>query len=307
MVVSGFIPSAFTTFESDFGISASYTALIITAVSVTKIFTVIPLTYYFGKGHIPRNLAKLLFLLAIGALFSALPWVILGSDGLNNDEVLCLDSPKLCSVANSDRQYYVWFVIIGQVIQAIGASCQYTLFPAFINNNSPSKRGSFYVSFIYASGPIGAAIGFLWMGSSVDSGMWGLPFIVIAFLYLLLVPLLWTFPASLQGPEDSELDDEVLFASWNDFKENARTIFTKRVWWCVALALSSEAFMLEGYASLGPKYVESFFGVSAGFAGILVGVVLVPAVSVLSAKKEFISLLRLCFLGCYWTNTRRVD
>lgn len=279
MVVSGFIPSAFTTFESDFGISASYTAVIITAVSVTKIFSVIPLTYYLGKGHIPRNLAKLLFLLALGSLVSALPWVILGSGGLENDDFVCLDSARICSVEASSNQDYVWFVIVGQIIQAIGASCQYTLFPAFINNNSPAGKGSFYVSFIYASGPIGAALGFLWMGSSVDNGMWGLPFLITAFLYLLLVPLLWTFPASLSEANEARQEENVLFASWDDFKHSAGTIFSRPVWWCVALALSSEAFMLEGYASLGPKYVESFFGVSAGLAGIIVGVVLVPAVS----------------------------
>lgn len=291
MIISGFVPAAFATFEKDFGINSSYTAVIVTAYSVTKIFTIIPMTYYFGKGNVPRNLAKLLSLNVTGTFLSALPYFIVKSQGSEAEMSYCSAEPLSCFDVVETRSSLVWFVILGQVLRAIGSSCQYTLIPSYINNNSASNVASLYMSFIYASGPIGAAVGFVWMGDSVTSGVWGVPFIVAAFMLMMVFPPLYNFPVVGLEEELTEIDEHIaeiiqepqdeIFFSKEEFINSSKEILLSRSWWAVAMALSSEAFMLTGYQNLGPKYISSQFTVEPGLAGILMGVILVPAVSTL--------------------------
>jgi hypothetical protein len=299
MYAAGLIPATLSSWEKAFGLTTSEVSPAITSYVITKLIVGIPLTYYCSSGHIPKHLAWQFGVIGISAIITALPWIMTSVEKEAAVKNICYPNGNpLSSKCNTKIKSngFQYFVFIAQTINGFAASCLYTLVPSYIEDNSEKKDAPKYLSYFLASGPLGVAFGFILQGIMVDSGLWGLSFIIVGLLLIFTSLFMFRMPKSMVVPGMSNFADitaenenrprrsslsngsnKSMVDGLKEFVSDAKIILTNGVWWFFALAASVEAFFVVGINNYGPKIFASYFSISSGQASMIAGALLVPA------------------------------
>ena len=240
--------------------------------------------------------------IGITSILTGLPWLMVTVDQTQTSDHLCYLSghPDAAACAAGDEANgLVYLVFVSQFINGIAASCLYSLVPSFIESNTDSTRGTTYLSYFLASGPFGVAFGFVAQGMAINAGVWGLLFLLVGLLLVLMSCFMWRVPSTFDiivsgGGESSDEtapdgtkkkrrsslnlgDAGSMKAGLAAFGRDAAIILKNGVWWLFALAASVEAFFVVGINNYGPKIFSSYFSISTGSASMISGALLVPA------------------------------
>ena len=207
---------------------------------------------------------------------------------------------------------------LSMALQAIAVSCLYTLGPAHINANSTPTECARLLSWFYAVGPIGMAIGFVGIGMLMKSGAWWMAFAFTGFANLSLVPLFMQLPAVPQKHKDSAVMHSIKMPEFSvkegnssrvadssssrltqpsrrpsslgvisveeikivDFRHQVQQVLFNKVWLFNAIGGSAEVAVISGYSTHGAQFLESYTGLSRSFAPVLAGIVIIPAAAI---------------------------
>ncbi len=296
---SGLIPATLETWEIAFQLTTSQLAPVLTLYVVAKLVVGLPLTFYCSSPvswAIPRHLAWMFATIGFTALLTGLPWLMAAVEdtGAASPNVCYLNghpanAAGACATDAEGASGLVYLVFVAQFLNGIAASCLYSLVPSFIESNTDSSRGTKYLSFFLASGPLGVAFGFMAQGMAVNAGMWGALFLVVGVLLMVISCVMWQFPETFDGAEEAQQHGRLSSSSSGDnsgggrgrrssmvlanatmkeglrsFARDAAIILQNGVWWLFALAASVEAFFVVGINNYGPKIFSSYFSISTG-------------------------------------------
>ena len=104
-------------------------------------------------------------------------------------------APLLTHVCVCSNTFAFVVFLLAQILHGIGQSCVYTLAPAHINANAAPDDAAMLVAYIYGTGPMGMALGFMIIGGTLKNGTWWTCFAFTGVLCLLLAPLVGRLPA----------------------------------------------------------------------------------------------------------------
>ncbi|XP_019622912.1 PREDICTED: solute carrier organic anion transporter family member 4A1-like [Branchiostoma belcheri] len=217
-----------------------------------------------------------------------------------------------CTTGGSTLSYYLGVFILAQLFHGFGATPLYTVGTAYLDENVEEVNSGLYIGIFYAAATIGPAVGYLVGGQFLDIfvdidignngseltpgdlrwvGAWWIPFVITAVLgWVLAVPLLG-YAKELPGTAEirekkiSQADvrgGEKIAAnpdfgkSWRDFPSALKLLLCNPTFMFLCLAGATESFLVGGFSTFGPKYVENQYNRSPGSAAILSGAAIVP-------------------------------
>lgn len=210
---------------------------------------------------------------------------------------------------------YAYVFVAAQLLHGAGATPLYTLGVAYLDENVPTEMSSVYVGLYYAMAIVGPAVGYLVGGQllkiyvdidrvdpkSVDLtpssaswvGAWWIGFLVAGFLALVVAVPILGFPKQLpgasevrarkvseahRGSSESDVVERVGFGtSIRDLPKSLKILLRNPAFMFLNVAAAFEALLLSGFATFLPKFIESQFGVTASWAALLVGSVMVAS------------------------------
>ncbi|XP_074656773.1 solute carrier organic anion transporter family member 4A1-like [Tubulanus polymorphus] len=208
---------------------------------------------------------------------------------------------------------YRMVFILAQLLMGAGATPLYTLGTTYLDDNLNRKVSSLYVGIFYAMAIIGPAVGYLLGGellniyTDVDVvdvstiritpespkwvGAWWIGFVLTGFVALLMSFPILGFPKSLPGAAKVRAERES--EAYGDGGENMSAGFQKQgvksiaiavkvllnnpTFMCLNMAGAVEGLLLSGFTVFAPKFIESQFSISAGWAAQLIGFTMIPA------------------------------
>ncbi|XP_070533588.1 solute carrier organic anion transporter family member 4C1-like [Ptychodera flava] len=219
-----------------------------------------------------------------------------------------------CRESKSGLSNYVYVFILGQLLHGMGATPLYTLGTSFQDESVSRKSSGFYIGIILGFSLLGPGLAYLIGGrllytfvdfDKVDPstvslipedpswvGAWWVGFLISSAMALLVAMPMSLFPRKLpgsakiraekvseahQGGGGTEVTSVAGFGmSMKDFPTALKMLICNAPLMLVTLAGCSEGLIVSAFAAFMPKFVENQFGVSAGFASVLVGIAAVP-------------------------------
>ncbi|ELU10514.1 hypothetical protein CAPTEDRAFT_116572, partial [Capitella teleta] len=176
-LTAGYLSSVITTIEKRFDIGSFISGLIAASVEVGCIVSVLFVSYFGGKGHIPTWLGIGAAFQGLGALIFALPHVtaqrysVSGNVNSTHEENMCGSNPSPvvaeevadgseCQSLESGSISYVFILMLAQLLIGSGGSPIFTLGTTYIDNHVTKCKAPSYIAFIYATGALGPVLGF---------------------------------------------------------------------------------------------------------------------------------------------------
>ncbi|XP_014662179.1 PREDICTED: solute carrier organic anion transporter family member 4A1-like [Priapulus caudatus] len=236
---------------------------------------------------------------------------------VNGSDSLCVlggNATDVCDEADASLRGYKYVFYLGQLLHGAGASPFYTLGIAFLDDNVRPKLVSLYVGIYYTMALLGPALGYMLGGlllaiytdapsvdpadlgltpqSSAWVGAWWIGFFICSFIcWLAAIPMLGysrELPgaAAARAERISEVhkkgdDDEVTRSGFGTSFRDIPIAFTNLLrnptFMFLNLAGATEGMLVAGFATFMPKYVQFQFALTASFAAILMGFIVVPA------------------------------
>lgn len=212
----------------------------------------------------------------------------------------------------SDYQYvFIW----AQILHGVGAAALVTLGTTLLDESVTKKSAPMYIGIFEASFVLGPALGYVVGGRllniftefyllqdylepgekpadylSLDSpkwiGAWWLGFLIILVLSYACALLLFLFPAVIPQPKEENenekskghvIKNDDYYALLKDLPHALYKLVSNPTYMCISLGAVMDGFLLTALAAFLPKYFESQFHLSPGYAAMLVGVIVVPA------------------------------
>uniref|UniRef100_A0A7N5KL47 Solute carrier organic anion transporter family member n=1 Tax=Ailuropoda melanoleuca TaxID=9646 RepID=A0A7N5KL47_AILME len=315
MTVNGFINTVITSIERRYDLHSYQSGLIASAYDVAACLCLTFVSYFGGNGHKPRWLGRGVLVMGAGSLVFALPhftagaYEVEGAEGVGtcgaNRSVACRDSA-------SGLSGYRLVFMLGQFLHGVGATPLYTLGVTFLDENVKSSYSPVYIAVFYTAAILGPAAGYLLGGALLNIytevgrqtelttesplwvGAWWVGFLGAgAAAFLIAIPILG-YPRQLPGSqryvvmrvsETQQLKDSGHKEASNpDFGKTIRDL-PLSIWLLLknptfillCLAGATEATLIAGMSTFGPKFLESQFSLSASEAATLFGYLVVPA------------------------------
>ena len=165
-LTAGYVSSVITTIEKRFDIGSFISGLIAASVEVGCIVSVIFVSYFGAKSHIPTWLGIGAAFQGLGALIFALPHVtatsysITGNINVTSSDNLCglneelsvmeEDRNSTCQSSGSGNISYVFILMLAQLLIGSGGSPLFTLGTTYIDNHvskckAPSYIGGYFM------------------------------------------------------------------------------------------------------------------------------------------------------------------
>ncbi|XP_077868619.1 solute carrier organic anion transporter family member 4A1-like [Saccoglossus kowalevskii] len=311
MAVNGFINVVITSLERRFDLPSINTGLIASSYDIAVLVLLIFVTYYGGQGHKPKMLGCGAFIVGLGSFVFMLPHF---TSGLYEFDANTLDVCDKNSTiiedceSSSNLSLYLGVFIVAQLLHGFGACPLYTLGVTYIDENVPTKMSSVYVGIFYGFSMFGPAIGYVLGGMmlnlytdigrrlsiTVDSplwvGAWWLGFIITGTLaWMVSLPLV-AYPKQLPGSDKLKRVSEThqsrgeekasqpgFGSSIRDMPAAFAVLLCNIPFLCLNLAGATEGFIMTGFSTFTPKYVESQFGLPSSWSATLFGIVVVPS------------------------------
>jgi len=190
-------------------------------------------------------------------------------------------------------------LVLARALVGVGEASYATLAPTLIDDLAPPSKKSQWMSIFYSATPIGSALGYLIGGTIYNTSGWraaffvaGVPGLVVALLCLLIVepPRPVVAPPPLpdgppvpgsepyRDPEPTGLS--VAGASPRTLAQSARALVRVPLYRGTVLAYCAYTFALGGFAFWAPVYLFRQYGIGAGYASVVFGLVTVAGGSV---------------------------
>lgn len=323
-VISVIIPAL----EKRYDLSSSKSGLISSANDFGAFVILIFVGYFGERRHKPRIMGIGISLLAFGSLLFSLPQFIGGryaytvSDSSNNTENVCNQKNTTvtavsCSSTTMDikdnyKTYYAMF-IVGQMFLGIGAVPVYTIGLTYLDENCKQKLTSFYTGLIFASGSIGAAVGFVVGGNLlnifVDAdtldvttipltssdpqwvGAWWIGIVIAVPAFILLSFPIHGYPRRLPGYKElqkerkseaydnnsEEITAQASFGKkFKDFPKSIQLLAKNPTFILVTLSSVCETLLVGGVTAFGSKIAQQLFNIDLATAGTVIGAISIP-------------------------------
>lgn len=315
MTVNGFINTVITSIERRYDLRSYQSGLIASAYDLAACLCLAFVGYFGGIGHKPRWLGWGVLVMGAGSLVFALPHFAAGPYEVEVDEGLgtCPANRSVaCGGRASSLSSYRLVFVLGQFLHGAGATPLYTLGVTFLDENVKSSYAPVYIAIFYTAAILGPAAGYLIGGALLNIyteigrrtelttesplwvGAWWVGFLGVgAAAFLTAVPILG-YPRQLPGSqryvamrasETHQLKKSgSTAASSPDFGKTIRDL-PLSIWLLLknptfillCLAGATEATLISGMSTFGPKFLESQFSLSTSEAATLFGYLVVPA------------------------------
>ncbi|XP_038052230.1 solute carrier organic anion transporter family member 4A1-like [Patiria miniata] len=317
MTVNGFVYVVTTTLERRFNLPSVRSGSISSSYDFSVMIVITFVTYLGDRGHKPLWLGAGALLFALGSYTFTLPHFLTPFyDFRASDFELCqLDRniTDACSVEGSGSALanFFWLFVFAQFLHGLGAAPLYTLGVTYIDENVQPKMTSLYIGIFNAASLLGPAIGYLLGGAllsiytdiRVDSsslgidpdsplwiGAWWVGFLISGTLALSIVLPFLGFPKALPGQKKlaklrvSECHGGHDFSartgfgnSLRDFPRAVLVLIKNLPFMFITASACTEWFILSSFAVFAPKFLESQFNLTSGWASIVVGLTVIPA------------------------------
>ncbi|KAM9589676.1 solute carrier organic anion transporter family member 4A1 [Trichechus inunguis] len=315
MTVNGFINTVITSIERRFDLHSYQSGLVASAYDIAACICLIFASYFGGSGHKPHWLGWGVMLMGLGSFLFALPHFTAGHyKAVAAEEVATCQGNRstACTDSTSGLSHYHLVFMLGQFLHGAGATPLYTLGVTYLDENIKSSYSPVYIAIFYTAAILGPAAGYLVGGTLLNIytevggrtelttesplwvGAWWVGFLGAgAAAFLTAIPILG-YPRQLPGTqryvvvrasETRQLKDGGPGTTANpDFGKTLRDLplsiwilLKNPTFILLCLAGATEATLITGMSTFGPKFFESQFSLSASEAATLFGYLVVPA------------------------------
>ncbi|XP_044154227.1 solute carrier organic anion transporter family member 4A1 isoform X2 [Bufo gargarizans] len=313
MVVNGFINTVITSIERRFDLHSYQTGLIASSYDIAACLCLTFVSYFGGNGHKPRWLGWGVFIMGVGSLVFALPHFTTSMYIVNLSENtgVCYSNDSYQVVESaSNLSIYRYVFMMGQFLHGIGATPLYTLGVTYLDENVKSSSSPLYIGIFYTAAIVGPAVGYLLGGFFLNMytefnsptdltpenplwvGAWWIGFLGAgAAAFLIYFPILG-YPQQLPGAQryvvmrvseahqvknESHKPDPDFGKTIKDLPKSILLLLKNPTFIFLCLAGATEATLITGVSTFGPKFLESQFSLSASEAATFFGFLVVPA------------------------------
>ncbi|XP_066527532.1 solute carrier organic anion transporter family member 4A1 [Hoplias malabaricus] len=316
MIINGFINTVITSIERRFDLRSYQAGLIASSYDIAACLCLAFVSYFGGTGHKPRWLGWGVLIMALGSLVFALPHFTTppyqvkikehaGLCSANHTET-CGDSE------GSGLSVYRFVFMLGQFLHGVGATPLYTLGVTYLDENVKSSYAPVYIGIFYTAAIVGPAAGYLLggfflnmyteIGQSTELtpenplwvGAWWIGFLAGGAAALITALPILGYPSQLPGSqryvamrvsEAHQLKDgsQVTAAdpqfgkTVKDMPRSVLLLLKNPTFIFLCLAGATEATLIAGMSTFGPKFLEAQFSLSASEAATWFGYMVVPA------------------------------
>ena len=203
-------------------------------------------------------------------------------------------------------QNYKYFFVFGQILHGVGAAPLITLGTTFLDESVPRLSAPMFIGIFQTFFVVGPALGYLLGGfflsiyTDIDSGIaienltsdsplwvgaWWMGFLMAFVLTWCCAFFLSCYPSVIpQNPKvetkGNETKTDHVIQSYGTLKEMPKviwTLLTNATYMMINLGGAADGFTISGLSAFLPKYLQSQYGFSSGFAVMLVGLLVIPA------------------------------
>uniref|UniRef100_A0A3Q3BFD5 Solute carrier organic anion transporter family member n=1 Tax=Kryptolebias marmoratus TaxID=37003 RepID=A0A3Q3BFD5_KRYMA len=316
MIVNGFINTVVTSIERRFDLRSYEAGLIASSYDIATCLCLAFVSYFGGTGHKPRWLGWGVLIMALGSLVFALPHFTAPPYLVNMPEqtgMCSANRTSLCQDADAGGlSGYRFVFMLGQFLHGMGATPLYTLGVTYLDENVNSNYGPVYIGIFYTAAVVGPAAGYLLGGyflniytevhltteMSPDNphwvGAWWIGFLAGGAAALLVALPILGYPRQLPGSQKhvsmrvsethqmkdgshNTASDPQFGKSVKDMPRSVLLLLKNPTFLFLCMAGATEAMLIAGMSTFGPKFLESQFSLSASDAAMLFGYLVVPA------------------------------
>ncbi|NXO02958.1 SO4A1 protein, partial [Rhinopomastus cyanomelas] len=315
MTVNGFINTVITSIERRFDLRSYQSGLIASSYDIAACVCLTFVSYFGGNGHKPRWLGWGVLIMGLGSLLFALPHFTTGQYEVHSAALMgvCGENQSLpCAQTASSLSRYRFVFMLGQFLHGIGATPLYTLGVTYLDENVKTNYSPVYIAVFYTAAILGPAVGYLAGGkflniyteigreidispeSTLWVGAWWIGFLGAGAASLLIsIPILG-YPRSLPGSQryiamrvseahqlkdgsHKRASDPDFGKTVKDLPRSVLLLLKNPTFIFLCLAGATEATLVAGMSTFGPKFLESQFSLNASAAATVFGFLVVPA------------------------------
>ena len=314
--------------ERRYGLSSTSTGAIASTFDAAVLVSVVFISYFGGRGHKPRWLGASLIIQAIGSFIFSLPQFLfgryrVGDAGLLQTET-CLDGLDFSDCRSSTNGALVFFML-GNILIGVGAAPLFTVGTSYLDEIVRPKHVSLHLGIFYMLSIVGPALGYAlggpFLSIYVDPweethltpsdpgwvGAWWLSFIFCGVVSLIIAIPFFCYPrllpssVAVRKEREREMAKKVkargpvvggkVQGAMRVFVLDLKSIVVNSSWIFMTMAITASILVVSGFASFGPKYVETQFGLSSSVSSVAIGAV--GEHSVISASSNLVSNLNI--------------
>ncbi|NXM74303.1 SO4A1 protein, partial [Serilophus lunatus] len=348
MIVNGFINTVITSIERRFDLRSYQSGLIASSYDIAACVCLTFVSYFGGHGHKPRWLGWGVLVMGLGSLLFALPhFTTRRYEAHAAAEVdVCRGNQSLhCSQAASSLSSYRFVFMLGQFLHGMGATPLYTLGVTYLDENVKTNYSPVYIGIFYTAAILGPAAGYLVggiflniyteIGREIDIvpentlwvGAWWIGFLGAGAASILISFPILGYPQRLPGSQrynvmrvseahqikdgsHKKALDPDFGKTVKDLPGSVLLLLKNPTFIFLCLAGATEATLIAGMSTFGPKFLESQFSLSASEAATFFGYLVVPAGGggtllggflVNKFKLRCSGIIKLCLLCTVWS------
>ncbi|XP_041953749.1 solute carrier organic anion transporter family member 4A1 isoform X2 [Alosa sapidissima] len=245
MIINGFINTVITSIERRFDLRSYQAGLIASSYDIAACVCLAFVSYFGGTGHKPRWLGWGVLVMALGSLVFALPHFTTPPYQVSVPERTGLCSSNVTDTcqdsAGSGLSAYRYVFMLGQFLHGVGATPLYTLGVTYLDENVKSSYAPVYIgSQRYVAMRVSEA-------------------------------------HQLKDGSQARAADPQFGKTVKDMPRSVLLLLKNSTFIFLCLAGATEATLIAGMSTFGPKFLESQFNLSASEAATWFGYMVVPA------------------------------
>ncbi|KAK3547575.1 hypothetical protein QTP86_025464 [Hemibagrus guttatus] len=316
MIINGFINTVITSIERRFDLRSYQAGLIASSYDIAACVCLTFVSYFGGTGHKPRWLGWGVFIMALGSLVFALPHFTTPAYQprvLEHTGLCSANQTDGCGNSQGSRlSLYRYIFMLGQFLHGVGATPLYTLGVTYLDENVKSNYAPVYIGIFYTAAIIGPAAGYLLGGffliiyteigqkpeltpeNPLWVGAWWIGFLAGGAAALITALPILGYPRQLPGSQrfiamrvseahqlkdgsQATASDPQFGKTVKDMPRSVLLLLKNPTFIFLCLAGATEATLIAGMSTFGPKFLESQFSLSASEAATWFGYMVVPA------------------------------
>ncbi|XP_059920297.1 solute carrier organic anion transporter family member 4A1 isoform X1 [Gadus macrocephalus] len=316
MIINGFINTVVTSLERRFDLRSYQAGLIASSYDIAACVCLAFVSYFGGTGHKPRWLGWGVLMMALGSLVFALPHFTTPPYQVSLPEHTGMCSANRTGPCHNKESTglsnYRFVFMLGQFLHGMGATPLYTLGVTYLDENVKSSYAPVYIGIFYTAAILGPAAGYLLGGFFLKMytethltteltpenplwvGAWWIGFLAGGAATLIIALPILGYPRQLPGSQklaamrvseahqikdgsNATASDPQFGKSVKDMPRSVLMLLKNPPFLFLCLAGATEATLIAGMSTFGPKFLESQFNLSASEAATWFGIMVVPA------------------------------